>query len=622
MKHFTFILIFFLGISTLFSQTKDTLKVKDTIPKPIPPEREAKNKAFYEQLKERFERHKATKDLTNLIEIDSPQDSVKKQQKTKPEAPNYGAYQGKIIRKITITTLDPFGFDERDLSKQPQKKLERYGNALHVKTREGTVRKFLLFKKNQPMDTLLLKETERVLRNQRYVRRALVQPVEVGQASDSVDIQVNVLDSWSLYFDGDLTDSRGWTRLTEQNLLGLGHEAYVTYRQYFSKFSDNGKGFGYVWRNIQNTYINLRTSYYTDYENFYDKSLAAERPLYSPLARWAGRIGYFENRYQDQSIIHSDSIYTPVLGTKTFDIFGSVVFPIKTTRNKDINTFIISTRFQNTYFFEKPAAIFDPEEYYANQDLVLTQLSLKRTNFKKARYIFRNGDVEDVGVGHTLFMTSGALRKLGSTLPYFALGYSHARYADKGYYALNVEGGTFLKDKQLSQTVLRLEATLFSNLFTLGDWHFRQFFRSKIVVGFSRNENNRDRINLNGDNGILGFSSTRVYGTRKLVLSSQTQVYAPFQFIGFRFSPFLSADLAFIGQKETVFPQADMYSRLSIGFYISNDYLPFGAIQFSFGYYPRIPGSGNQIFKFTGVTNDDFRLQSFNYQAPYLVPYR
>ena len=66
----------------------------------------------------------------------------------------------------------------------------------------------------------------------------------------------------------------------------------------------------------------------------------------------------------------------------------------------------------------------------------------------------------------------------------------------------------------------------------------------------------------------------------------------------------------------------DLYSKFSVGFYITNDYLPFGAIQFSFAYYPTIPNVGKNIFKITGDTNDDFRLRSFSQRIPGVIPFR
>lgn len=626
-KTFTLIALFLLGMNYLLSQEIDTLRGKDSLPQGISPQREMKNRAFYKKIKNFFGKYKLTKNLNDLIVIEEkkvPEGiSIFTITSTTIITPKKtSSYQGKIIRNIVITTLDPFGFDERDLSKSPRTRLERYGNALHIKTRESTVRRMLLFKKDKPLDTLLLSETERILRNQRYIRRAQVKATPIEGASDSIDVQVNVLDSWSMYFDGDLAGNRGWTRLTEQNLFGIGHELLLTYQQYFSGIENNGKGFNYVVRNIRNSYINVRTGYYSDYENEFSKNIQVERPLYSPLARWSGRLGYYENRFKDEGIRYRDSVYTPTLMTRTLDAFGSWVKPIKKGDSKLIHNFIAAARFRNISYYEKPSLDIDPKQYYSNENLYLTQFSLNSTGFIKERYIFRNGDIEDVGIGHSIFLTSGILWKNKATLPYLGIGFTSANYNKKGYHSINFEVGSFFENGNSKETILRGQGTYFTKLFTIGDWHFRQFLRSSFVIGFNGSIYQRNNINLNDSNGILGFNSSEVYGTRKLIFTSQTQVYAPFQLLGFRFSPFLSADAGFIGRNNTAFLKTEVYSKVSLGFYISNDYLPFGAIEFSFGYYPNIPGTGRNIFKFTGITNDDFRLHSFSQRLPNVVSFR
>ena len=55
--------------------------------------------------------------------------------------------EGKIIRNITIETLDPFGFSVTDEKKLPKRKLENFGNAVHIKTKEVTIRNIMLFRK-------------------------------------------------------------------------------------------------------------------------------------------------------------------------------------------------------------------------------------------------------------------------------------------------------------------------------------------------------------------------------------------------------------------------------------------------------------------------------------------
>ena len=181
MMRLLFILSFWLGMTSLFSQTVDTLEVKtkDTLIDPINPQRSAKNKAFYEKIRTYLRKHRLTKRLDDLIQtLTLPETKII----PKP------SYQGKIIRKIHIRTLDPFGFDEKDSTKVPRTRLERYGNMLHIKTHEGTVKGILLFKSHTPLDTLLLSESERLLRNQRYIRRVQIAPELISQSSDSVDV--------------------------------------------------------------------------------------------------------------------------------------------------------------------------------------------------------------------------------------------------------------------------------------------------------------------------------------------------------------------------------------------------------------------------------------------------
>src|SRR5690606_39876368 len=115
---------------------------------------------------------------------------------------DFEKFQGKVIRNIIIDTYDPFGFSIQDTSRVPKKQIEKLGNRLHLKTKKFTVRSLLLFKRNQPLDSIKVKESERLLRTQRYIRRVSVKPESISADSDSVDIHIKVLDAWSWYPSG------------------------------------------------------------------------------------------------------------------------------------------------------------------------------------------------------------------------------------------------------------------------------------------------------------------------------------------------------------------------------------------------------------------------------------
>jgi hypothetical protein len=115
---------------------------------------------------------------------------------------DYSPYQGKIIRSITITTLDPFGKSIQNTeTNTPQKTLntvEKWGNKLHIKSKDYTIRKVLLLKENEPLNSLLVKESARLIRAQRFVNSVAIHMEIVADSSNSVDVFIQVLDSWNM----------------------------------------------------------------------------------------------------------------------------------------------------------------------------------------------------------------------------------------------------------------------------------------------------------------------------------------------------------------------------------------------------------------------------------------
>jgi hypothetical protein len=64
---------------------------------------------------------------------------------------------------------------------------------------------FYLKKKNKPFDSLLVKESERLIRT--TVHRVDIAPQIILNNSDSIDINIRVLDSWSIIPKGSVSSS-------------------------------------------------------------------------------------------------------------------------------------------------------------------------------------------------------------------------------------------------------------------------------------------------------------------------------------------------------------------------------------------------------------------------------
>ena len=220
---------------------------------------------------------------------------------------SYTRGEGKIIRNINIETLDPFGYSVDNTIDEPGKGFEKFGNRLHLKTKKWTIRNLLLFKKNEPLDSVIANESERLVRRQRYVRSVVIKPVEIPGSKDSVDISVRVLDSWSLTPNGTLSNSRGNFEITERNFFGLGHE----FENDFTKRFDNGQNAymgRYTINNIRDTYIKATLAYENSLNNYTTKRARIERPFFSPLTRLAGGV-YFENKYYIDSLPDNTDVF-------------------------------------------------------------------------------------------------------------------------------------------------------------------------------------------------------------------------------------------------------------------------------------------------------------------------
>ena len=246
----------------------------------------------YRDIEKYSKKRKFTKFVYKLIFEPVVKQKVVKSSFQKIKKPNYLQYEGKIIRDIKITTLDPFGYSDADSTRVPNNFLAKAGNSLHLKTKNIAIRNLLLIKKNKPLDSLLVRESERLIRSQRYIRSITSNVKLVSE--DSVDIFIRVLDSWSSVPDFSTSSTKSKFYLTEKNFLGLGHEFTNSYTNSLTS-NRNGYSSNYFIPTILNTFITVRLNYTIDLDANYAKLINLERPFYSPYARWGAGISIGQN---------------------------------------------------------------------------------------------------------------------------------------------------------------------------------------------------------------------------------------------------------------------------------------------------------------------------------------
>ncbi|TPG37624.1 hypothetical protein [Flavobacterium pectinovorum] len=529
-------------------------------------------------------------------------------------------YNGKIIRKITIITLDPFGHSITDTTQVPKNWGERTGNRLHLKTKKIAIYNLLLFKRNTTYNSYKVQESERLIRAQKYVTAVRISNQLVSTASDSVDVTIRVLDSWSTIPKFSISSNQVSVGFKEKDFFGSGQQ--LEYR-FTNRFDDgrNANEATYTVPNIKNTYIKTILNYKIDLDNNYTKSVNIERDFYSPLTKWGGGI-YVGQNFRQDTLQAPDLTYAYQPFKYNFQDFwagkASKVFQDETN---GITNLIVSARFMNVNYSEAPSEVYDPTHYYSDEKLILSGIGINTRKFIKDSYIFRNGQTEDVPIGRIYGITLGYQYKNTMWRPYVGAQFSFGNYYKWGFLSTNFEAGTFFHDSKTYQTAFLFESNYFTKLFTIGKWRLRQFVNPEIVIGANRENVISDQLNINEQNGLAGFNSP-VYGTNKMVLSLQTQTYSPHALWGFRMNPFFNYSIAVLGSPNNAMGRNKGYSKVTLGLLISNDYLVFSSFQLSLSYYPTIPYQGDNVFKTNTFETTDFGLQSFELAKPRIVEYK
>ncbi len=584
----------------------------------------------YKKIEAYSKKRKFTSMLHKLIFEPSKIKTSNPIRKRKPKV--YTKYQGKIIRNINIQTLDPFGYSVSDTTNSVGNWAERFGNQIHIKTRQLAVKNLLLFRRNKPLDPLAIKESERLIRQQRYVREVLITTEPVPKNVDSVDIYIRVLDSWSLIPKGSISSSRTAVGFHERNFLGTGHD----FNNKLTKRLTDGRNayrMKYEIPNIKNTYIKTSIDYHIDLDDNYGKSLSVDRIFYSPLTRWAGGV-YFDQQFQTDSLQNDQLQYNPQnFKFNSQDFWGGYSYPIfkgKTERERTSNL-IFSARSLFVKYKESPTVEYDRINFFSDETFYLAGIGITSRQFVEDQYLFHYGIIEDVPIGKIYGITGGYQIKNNQERFYLGARASFGNYFKWGFLSTNFEYGTFFRQSITEQSAFSFQANYFTNLVEIGNWKMRQFIKPQIIIGINRLESIGDKLTINessifqGNNGagirgannagIGGFNSA-LHGTEKIGLAIQTQFYSPRNIIGFRLNPFLNFSAAMIGDNNTAVTNSRLYSSIGIGVLINNDYLVFNSFQISFSFYPTIPGQGNNLFKTNTFETTDFGFQDFGLGKP------
>ena len=599
-----FIVIFFSLLNPIFAQ----IKVKQD------------SALLYKKIQKFSKKNKFRQQFYKLIF--EPIDTKRTNPILRPKKQNLRIFEGKIVKKIIITTLDPFGYSVSDTTRKPRNWTERLGNGFHLKTKNNAVKNQMLLRENEPLDSLLLQESERLLRTQRYISSVTTAVKFSGKSKDSVDVYFRVLDSWSFIPTGEFTGAKATVELNERNFAGLGHNFDNTF---IHRFSDSKRGYNlnYIVPNFRNTFIRSAVNYQIDLDGNYKKNISIERTFYSAFTKWAGGVNVEQQLRRDTIFDLKKNKVFQNFKFNIQDYWAGRSFQLRDgfDLNDRSTNLIVSARYLNKKYVEKPSIQYDSIGYYNSEKLYLVGVGIAFRKFVQDKYIFNSGIVEDVPIGKIIGFTSGILDKNQNKRLYFGGRFSTGDYYKLGYFSFNLEAGSYFQQGKSYQSSFTFQGNYFTNLISFGNWKMRQFIKPQLTIGGNRLDFKPDFLSLNGINGISGFDSP-LLGTHKFVFTIQTQFFTPYRFFGFRLNPYCDFAIAGLGSKQSNVLKNSLYKKVGIGLIISNDYLVFNSFQISLSYYPNIPPFGDNIFKTNAFQSADFGFQDFDFGKPQTTSYK
>ena len=607
MRNFRILLLFFFISAIKFSVAQQVATSKDSV-------------NIYLNIETFSQKTRATKFLYKYLFKSVAPLALPTDQRTVSLKKVYSRFENKIIRNINVTTLDPFGNDLYDTTRMSDFVGKKVLNNLHVTTLHMTIRNLLLIKRNEPFDSVLVRESERLVRKQSYIREVDFYPVICGSNSDSVDLQIRALDYWSIMPGVDASATLLKLKLSDKNLAGLGHRFANSYTWNHT----NGNHIfetSYTIPNFQNTFISSELYYKQDEKNNYTSGISIDRPFYSALTRWAGGM-YFSLQLKSDSVYQNDTshILFPARFTVQ-DYWAAEAWQVKEGKSENDRTtnLILSARFFRLRYTDKIVEMANAPFKHENKSFFLSGLGLSTRKYIQDNYIFNFGKTEDVPVGRAYGIVGG-YQFNNKNLLYFGANFSYGNYYRLGYLRANFEYGTLFNAATTEQGVFKTELNYYTKLFEIRNWNFRQFIKSSLTSGIKRLPN--ESLTINEEYGINGFNSSGVFGKHRLLFTMETQSYAPGNFLGFQFGPYLLLSFGMLGNETTGFRNSRVYSQFGIGTLIRNKYLVISNFQISFSFYPVIPGNGDNIFKTNSFKANDFSFPDFDIGKPGMLSFQ
>ncbi len=408
------------------------------------------------------------------------------------------AHQGYIIRSITVDAQNVFNPEIPEESGV----VGRWGNRLHIVTREETIRQELLFMEGEPYDPNLIEEAVRHLRTRSYLTEVSIES-RFDETAKAADIIVHTRDQWSLIigatFGGTSENSTAGLDFGDKNLLGLGQSLNYSFR------TDNS-GFSHTYGYRDPTLFGSRYDFWFEHkavpnELIYNTRL--ERPFYALATPEAHGVDYTRKSHAEPGWAFNSYRLGAYLG-----------------RGIDLDGAVLRTYLRISAGEEYVREGTDPIETLRDNKLLIAADFLNSPHdYAEERYIEKFRQVEDIPLGGRYSVFLGPrLKEFGSTTSDVSaslLVTKWHRFFEKDYLYTSLHVAK--NDDQFNDNYTDLQLR----------YYFRHFPYQSIVGRFqlSTSQSETNRFTIGGTNGLRGYKADEFTGRNQLIINIEDRIF-------------------------------------------------------------------------------------------------
>lgn len=517
----------------------------------------------------------------------------------------YLPYSNKTLRNIAITRLDPFGPSVFDSVKNGISSLEKAGNFLHIKTLEITIRNSLLVAKGDTLLPRYLAESEDFIRKLPYISDVAIVIIPIKNSTEA-DIEVIVMDKWSIAVNANVTNSKkGDLEVFDNNIGGTGIGILGKLYYDYANSNDYGKEYELFAKNPlgYKANSNLKIRKGLGYSN---TQISVGKIFATSKTKWAGGFSFQHN---------SEPLYLNQLGILTnqsyrcSDSWFGLSFDEKNKSSvKTPVKYSVTISHKYKTFFNRPAILTDSNLIFQNKNLFLVGLNLSKHETYRDNFLYNFGSTEDVPSGFLTHFVAGYELGEFESKPYIGTEILLGNALHIGYFQVKSKVGGYLNKAKLSQGVFSVHLQYHSKKIYYSNWLFRLFFDANFIKGINRTRGEGEYLYF--QNQTLGSRLNYINGNEKLNVNIKTMAYSPLKVVGFKFAFYGFTDCLALKKSNALFGSDSFALGFGLGVKIRNDNLVFNTFTLQLGYYPIAPYANEFTFYNTGNSNGslyDFR---------------